>query len=156
MTRLVQLAVAAAFLVALWKSFRLAMGLRAAALARAADRSAEEARGRRVVTEIPQGGEVFLFLETPEAFEWQGRRMAKADLDGCRLLLNGGVMGTAARAGIALPEAGTPEEYEGRERWDVRLYSPQGPADVPCGTLREGVSRDAARAVFESIRRSLN
>jgi hypothetical protein len=64
-------------------------------------------------------------------------------------------MGTAARPGAALPDPGTPEEYEGRERWDVRLYSSQGLADVPCGTLREGVSRDAARAVFDSVRRSL-
>jgi hypothetical protein len=156
MTRLIQISAALVFLVALWKSFRLAMGLRASAVAREADRSAEEARGRRVVTEVPNhGGEVFLFLETSEAFEWLGLRLAKAELLGCRLLLNGGVMGTAARPGAALPDPGTPEEYEGRERWDVRLYSSQGLADVPCGTLREGVSRDAARAVFDSVRRSL-
>jgi hypothetical protein len=155
MTRLVQIAAAAALLLLLWKSFRLAMGLRAAARAREAERRGEETRGRRVVTEIPHGGEVFLFLETPDAFEWLGRRVAKSEVTGCRLLLNGGVMGSAARAGVALPEPAPPEEYEGRERWDVRLYARQGPADVPCGTLREGVSRDAARAVFESVRRAL-
>jgi hypothetical protein len=158
MTRsLIQIAAAVAFVVFLWKCFRMAMGLRAVALAREEARRAEEARGRHVVAEIPDHrGAVFLFLETPEAFEWAGRRVAKAELGGCRLLLNGGVMGAATRPGAALPDPGTPEEYEGRERWEVRLYPAQGPpADVPCGTVREGVSRDAARAVFESVRRSL-
>jgi hypothetical protein len=75
----------------------------------------------------------------------------KADVVGCRLLLNGAMMAQTALPGTALPEPTPPEEMEGRERWDVRLYVREGRAwDVPCGTLREGVSRDAARAVYEA------
>jgi hypothetical protein len=157
MTRtLIQLAAGGLLLLLIWRAFRLAMALRFDSAARDGERRTEEARGRRVVAEIPSHkGEIYLFLETAEAFEWQGRRMAKAEVLGCRLLLNGGLMASAVRPGITLPEPGAPEEYEGRERWDVRLHSASGAVDVPCGTLREGVSRDAARAVFEAVRASL-
>jgi hypothetical protein len=152
----VQLAAAAVLLVFLWRAFRLAMGLRADRLHREQGRRAEEAQGRRVVAEIAsRDGDLYLFVEAGDAFAWRDRRVAKPDLVGCRLLLNGAAMATAARPDAALPEPGLPEELEGRERWDVRLYTRDGLVDVPCGTLREGVSRDAARAVFEAVAASL-
>jgi hypothetical protein len=149
---LIQVAAAAALLVLLWRSFRLAMGLRAARVHREEQRRAEEAKGRRVVAEIAsRDGDMFLFLEAADAFTWRDRRVEKADVVGCRLLLNGAMMAQTALPGAALPEPTPPEEMEGRERWDVRLYVRDGPSsDVPCGTLREGVSRDAARAVYEA------
>ena len=158
MTRtLIQLAAGGLLLLLVWRAFRLAMSLRYTRLLRDEERRAEEARGRRVVAEVPSHeGEVYLFLESPDAFEWRGRRLAKADVLGARLLLNGGLMASVARSGATLPEPGAPEEYEGRERWDVRFYPKDGAAvDVPCGMLREGVSREAARAVFEAVRSAL-
>ena len=129
------------------------MAMRYSRVVREEERRAEETRGRRVVTEVPSHeGEVYLFVESADAFEWQGRAVRKAEIAGCRLLLNGGLMATATRPGLTLPEPGVPEEFEGRERWDVRVYSVAGSTvDVPCGRLREGVSREAARAVFEAV-----
>lgn len=153
---LIQLAAGVVLLLLVWRAFRLAMALRYARLLRDEARRAEEARGRRVVAEVPSHeGDVYLFVEGPEGFEWKGGRMEKAAILGCRLLLNGGLMASAARPGVSLPEPGAPEEFEGRERWEVRLFSKDGVVDVPCGTLREGVSREAARAVFEAARRGL-
>ena len=154
MTRtLVQLGAGLVLLVFVWRAFRLAMALRYERLLRDEARRAEEGRGRRVVAEVPSHeGDVYLFLESPEAFEWRGQRVAKAEIRGCRLLLNGGLMATAARPGVTLPDPGAPEAFEGRERWDVRLHTSSGDLDVPCGMLREGVSREAARAVFEAVR----
>src|SRR5688572_14971873 len=157
MTRaLIQIAALAIFLFMVWRAFRLAMALRYSRAAREGQRRAEEAQGRRVVAEVPSHtGEVYLFLESADAFSWPARRVPKAEIDGARLLLNGGLMATAARPGVSLPEPAAPEEFEGRERWEVRLYTAQGPADVPCGTVREGVSREAARAVFDAVKRAI-
>jgi hypothetical protein len=150
----VQLAAAAALLAVLWTLLRFALGLRYAKASREEARRAEEDRGRRVVAEIPLADDrLVLFLEDDEAFYWADQSAAKPGLRGARLLLNGGVMASAVRPGQALPEPEAPTEFEGRERWDVRLFlAGGGEAIVPCGTLREGVSREIATRVFERAR----
>src|SRR4051812_7245663 len=120
----IQIAAAAAFLVFVWRTFRFAMALRSGRLAREDARRGEEAEGRRIVAELPGGdGHLELFTEDATSFYWTSGHVAKADLLGCRLLLNGGVMAQAARPGATLPEATAVEEYEGRERWDVRVFT---------------------------------
>jgi hypothetical protein len=154
---LVQLAAALALLVVLWKLFRMAMGLRAERLFREEARRTEEAAGGRIVAEMPgSDGGLVLFVEDPHRFRWGTEAVAKTEIVGARLLLNGGVMAQAVRAGTRLPDPAAGEEYEGRERWDVRLHTGSGTIrDVPCGTVREGVSRGAAREVFEAVRAEL-
>ena len=72
---------------------------------------------------------------------------------GGRLLLNGGIIGEFAATGTSLPAPAGAEEYEGRERWDVRIYRRGAePVEIPCGTLREGVSREIAGRAFEAVR----
>lgn len=141
----------------LWPVLRYALGLRYAKLAREEARRAAEALGKRVVAEIPLGDDVAFFLEDHAGFYWAGAEAAKRDVAGARLLLNGAVMAQAARAGFVLPEAPMPEEYEGRERWDVVLYLRSGEGlVVPCGTVREGVSREAGTRVFQAARQVLS
>jgi hypothetical protein len=154
---LIRLAAALLLAAALWMLFRFAMGLRWAKVSRERAREAAEAQGRRVVAEIPlPGDDLVFFEEDARAFHWAGRHAAKSDLRGARLLLNGNVVGSAARAAFVLPEPPMAEDYEGRERWDVLLYLQNGgSAVVPCGTLREGVSREIAARVFEAVRREV-
>ena len=151
------LQVAAALVLAafLFSMFRYAMALRAAKVARQSWREAEEARGRRVVAEIPGAGDaVTLFAEDGEGFYWAAERVARRDLAGARLRLNGGILATWTRPGVTLPEPMAPEEFEGRERWDVVLYVKGGGTRVvECGTLREGVSREIAARVFEVVKK---
>jgi hypothetical protein len=154
---LVQLAAALLLLLLLWRAFRMAMAMRYSRVVREDERRAMESRGRRVVAEVPNhAGEVYLFVEDAETFQWPGQALRKADITGCRLLLNGGLMGTATRPGVSLPEPTAPGDFEGRERWDVRVYAGQTVVDIPCGTLREGVSREAARAVFQAVREAVS
>lgn len=150
----VQLAAGLLFLAFLWMLLRFALGLRYSKVVR---EEARDAQGGRVVVEIPSPqGEVGFFVEEPEAFSWPAGRAAKAEILGVRLLLRGGPIGAAARPGVELPPAGPIDEYEGRERWDVVLYLRDGgTATVACGTLREGVSREVAARVFESVRACL-
>ena len=154
---LIQLAAGLALVAVLWMLFRFAMGLRWAKLAREQERSRAESSGRRVVAEIPlPGDELAFFQEDGERFHWGAQSVGRAEVTGARLLLNGNVVGSLVRPGAVLPEAPPAEDYEGRERWDVVLYlRGGGPAVVPCGTLREGVSREIAARVFEAVRREV-
>lgn len=144
---------AAALLVGtLFVAFRFAMGLRWARLMREQALSEELERGRRLIAEVPtHSGEIELFLEDESRFYWAGAELGKAGLVGARLLLNGAVMGECRRPDADLPGAELPEEYEGRERWEVAVYTDQGSLTIQCGSLREGVSREAARDVFDAL-----
>jgi hypothetical protein len=138
----------------LWTIFRFSMGLRWAKVSREDARAAEQARGRRVVAEIPLSNEeIVFFVEDEDGFYWGGRQVRKRDVRGARLLLNGGVMVGVSRDGERLPEPSAAEEYQGRERWEVRLFMDAGRTErIACGTLREGVSREIAGRVFEAVR----
>jgi hypothetical protein len=150
---LVRIVAGLALLAGLFVVFRFAMGLRWAKLQRERARAAVERDGRRIVAELPLGEAVDLFLEDAAGFRWGGGAVAHAEIAGARLLLNGGVMASCARPGLALPEPPPPEEFEGRERWEVLVHVRDGNArTVRCGTVREGVSREAASRVFEAIR----
>jgi hypothetical protein len=150
----VKIAAGAVLAVLLFSIFRYAMALRASKVARLSWREAEEARGRRVVAEIPGPGDgVTLFLEDDAGFYWGAAEVRKRDVAGGRLRLNGGILAAWARPGLVLPEPESAEDYEGRERWDVVLYLASGETRVvPCGSLREGVSREIASRVFKATR----
>lgn len=150
---LLQILAGAVLVVLLWSLFRFAMGLRWAKLSRERAQQAERARGRRVVAEIPLADGLQLFLEDESTFHWGGRQLDRSAIAGGRVLLNGGVIDSFARDGVRLPSPPPPEAFEGGERWDVLLYLEDGGAlGVPCGTLREGVSREIAMSVFGAVR----
>lgn len=150
----VQIAAAAVLALTLFSIFRYAMAMRAAKVARLSWREAEESRGRRVVAEIPGAGDaVTLFLEDDGGFYWGAEEVRKRQVSGGRLRLNRGILASWARPGRVLPEPESAEDFEGRETWDVVLYLEDGATRVvPCGTLREGVSREIATRVFHATR----
>jgi hypothetical protein len=156
MATAIQWLAAAALLAVLFWLFRFAMGLRFAKRERERERLELEARGRCVVAEVPSStGGLGLFVEDAAGFEWQGAPLRKAELEGVRLLVNGRVVDARLRPGASLPPSGQPER-EGRERWDV-LASLCGGREIviPCGSLGEGVSREAAQRVFAALARAL-
>jgi hypothetical protein len=153
---LIRLAALALLVIALWRIFRLAMGLRFAKLSREEARAAEEASGRKVVAELPlSDAQVVFLVEDEDAFRWGGDQVAKKGIRGARLMVNGAVLQEFSVAGPGLPAPEPPEEYEGRERWEVRVFEVGASATaIPCGTLREGISREIAGRVFEAVRRA--
>jgi hypothetical protein len=152
----VQIAALLVFLFVVFHVFGYAMNLRQAKRTREREREAEEARGRRVVTELPlEDGGIVLLTEDESDLAWGGARVAKAEIAGARLLLNGGILREFARGPGVLPSPVPPEEFEGRERWEVAVFLEGGRvARIPCGTLREGVSREVAGRVYEAVARS--
>jgi len=141
-------------LFVLFTLFRFAMGLRWAKTERLREHRNAEARGRRVVAEIPAAdGALTFLLEDADAFHWGSDSVRKAEIVGARLLLNGGIVGEFASQGHTLPPPTRPRDFEGRERWDVAIYLREGRiATLPCGTLREGVSREIAGRAYKAIR----
>lgn len=149
---LVRLLAGLLFLAFLWSLFRFAMGLRFEKRVREDSLEREALEGRRLVAEVPLAEGMLLVRDDGEALLWGGERQPFSGISGARMLLNGGVLAGAARPGTTLPEPGRAEEYEGRERWQVRLYLRDGSVrDVPCGSLREGVSREIAQRVFDAV-----
>ena len=155
---IIQVLALLALVLALWTVFRFAMGLRWAKVSREDARAAEQARGRRLVAEIPlSDDEIVFFVEDEAGFYWGPRQARKRDIRGGRLLLNGAVMASISRDGESLPDPAPPEEYEGGERWEVTLYLRGGRAErVACGRLREGVSREIAGRIFQAVRSALD
>jgi hypothetical protein len=152
---LVKLLAAAVFVVLVFRLLNFALGLRAQMRAREEERATQQARGRRVVAELPLEAGVCLFLEDAAGFYWGENEVGKEQLSGARLVLNGGVVAQAARPGVSLPAPGASAEWDGSEQWEVRLHlAAGGTRQVPCGRLREGVSRDAAGAVFEAAKQA--
>lgn len=139
-------------LLVVFSLFRLAMGLRWAKITRERARAAEESKGRRVVAELPAGDELLLLLEDEASFQWGDRRVDKSALAGVRMLLNGGILGEYARPGVRLEAPAGREDGDGRERWEVVLYLREGTETIPCGSLREGVSREIARRAFAAVK----
>jgi hypothetical protein len=150
---LIRLVALVVFLVALWMLFRFAMGLRAAKQARSEARAVAEAAGRRVVAELPLPDGLVLFLEDESGFYWGHRAIRKRDVRAARLRLGEGVVASFALDDRPLPD-GPDLEIGERERWEVIVHlTGQRTERVPCGSVREGVSREAARQVFEALRR---
>jgi hypothetical protein len=156
-TFLIRVLAAAALVLALWKLFRFAMALRFAKLLREEQRQASEASGRRLVAELPSHqGELVLFHESATSCFYGEREVPKLEIVAARLFLNGRIVDQAFRPGASAPEASWAEEYDGRERWDLRLDFRTGePLTIPCGMLREGVSREAATRVFRAVAASI-
>jgi hypothetical protein len=153
----IKIAALLVLLALLWSLFRLSMGLRWAKVSRESARREEEARGRRIVAELPTSdGTLGFFAEDHAGFYWPGGEAGKSAVRGARLLLNGGVVAAATRPGAPLPDPPAPEPFEGRERWEVALYvAGRPPQAIACGTVREGVSREIATRVFEAVRAAL-
>jgi hypothetical protein len=143
-------AVAAVLLLAALYLLRYALVLREGKRERERARDREEAEGRKVLAEIPLADDdVVLLTEDTEAFRWGDREVRKADVVGARLLVNGTVFRETEGP---LPPLPPPQPHDGRDVWEVAVYRrPGGEERIPCGTMREGVSRDIALRTFGAV-----
>ena len=78
-----------------------------------------------------------------------------------QLLINGAPI--AALASPRFPDVAPPvltvldDQFEGllRDRWDVAIDTMDGTVLVECGAIRERISQQLARAIFDAVRRHL-
>ena len=123
-------------------------------------RDSQRELGRALVAEIPAGDDLVLFSEDAEQFHYGDRSIRKDQIAAVRVLINGApIAAYVSRAETATAVAPTSFEDRpdgiARDRWDVAIETAIGTTLVECGAIRERVSQELARAVFEAVRRAL-
>jgi hypothetical protein len=143
----------------LFLAARLATTLQYYRRAQQRAREREETLGRSVIAEIPSEDSLLLFTEDAGRFYYGNRAIDKDQIVSAQLLINGDAIG---RVGQGRNWGDWQEVQEGREeggiprdRWDVRIETIDGVTVVACGAIRERVSQELARAVFDAVKRTI-
>jgi len=146
------------------------------------ERDAERALGRSIIAEIPAGEGFLLVSEDESRFYYADRPIDKDLIVAVRVLINGAPLAssvsrrhaerdtrspTDAERGVGAAAerdrgAGAPGVIEedrpegiARDRWDVAVETLTGTTLVECGAIRERVSQELARKIFEAIKSEL-
>ncbi len=140
-------------------AMRLATTLTLHRRRRQRNRDSERALGRTVIVEIPGDDDLVLFSEDPVRFYYGERSIDKDLIRSARLLINGNVIAEAARDASSTRASNVVihDQPEGiaRDRWDVAIEAENGATIVECGAIRERVSQELARAVFDTVKRAI-
>lgn len=125
-------------------------------------REAERELGRVIVAELPTSEDLVLFCEDPTRFYYGNRAIDKKAVTAVRVLINGAPIASAVSRRRAMQIDRQPTSFydrpEGiaRDRWDVAIELDAEVVLVECGAIRERVSQELARAVFDAVRRTLD
>jgi hypothetical protein len=146
-------------LLLLFVAASLATTLRMYRQRRLRARHGEEALGRRVIAEIPAGADLELFTEDDVRFYYGAESVDKDLIRAVRVLINGVPIATVAAPGQSTAAAHTAsldDRPEGiaRDRWDVEIEADNRTLLVACGAIRERVSQELARKVFDAVKTS--
>lgn len=134
-------------------------------------RDSEGALGRRIIAELPGADDLVLVSEDDKRFYYGDRCVDKDLIVAVRLLINGAQIAAHASrqhltsgestADIATSGGGAPGVIEdrpegiARDRWDVALETFGGTVLIECGAVRERVSQELARTIFEAVKRDM-
>ncbi|OFV91718.1 MAG: hypothetical protein A3H95_01990 [Acidobacteria bacterium RIFCSPLOWO2_02_FULL_64_15] len=138
-------------------------------------RDLERTLGRTIVAEVPTKDELVIVSEDAERFYYGDRPIDKKSIVAVRLLINGASLAAyisrrsperpvegqsperlvAGRGGEAPTAVEDPLDGIARDRWDVAIETIAGTTLVECGAIRERVSQELARAVFDAIKRNV-
>jgi hypothetical protein len=130
-----------------------------------AARDEELARGRSIVVELPTDPELTLFTEDAEHFYYGATPIDKNEIAAVRVLINGSPIAAFVSprwesAAERLQPTAFDDRPEGiaRDRWDVAIETvnpQQGTILVECGAVRERVSQELARKIFDAVKADL-
>ena len=140
----------------------LATTLRAYRRRRQRARDSERALGRTVIAEVPTANDLVLVSFDDRRFYYGDRAIDKDLIQAVRVLINGSPIAACVsrrRAPSDTPMQATSFEdrAEGiaRDRWDVAVETVTGTILIECGAIRERVSQELARAIFDAIKADL-
>jgi hypothetical protein len=121
----------------------------------------EQQLGRTIVAELPTGDELRLFSEDEGNFYYGTRTIPKDRIAAARVLINGSPIAavTSRRAppDVTRHPTSFTDRPEGiaRDRWDVAIETLDDSVLVECGAIRERISQELARAVFDAVKRTI-
>ena len=136
----------------------LATTLRAYRRRRQQARDSERALGRTIVAELPIADELVLVSEDEHRFYYGERAIDKDRIAAVRVLINGSPIAayeSRRHAADVAPQATRFEDRPdgiARDRWDVAVETVAGTVLIECGAIRERVSQELARAIFDAVK----
>ncbi len=139
----------------------LATTLRGYRRRRQGARDAERALGRAVIAELPTAEDLVLVSEDDQHFYYGERAIDKDRIAAVRVLINGSPIASSVSRRHAASTPLEPTSFEdhpegiARDRWDVAVETAAGTTLIECGAIRERVSQELARTVFEAIKNDL-
>jgi hypothetical protein len=152
---------AVAALVLLLVAASLATTLQTYRRRRLRARDSERALGRTVIAEIPAGDDLVLFSRDASRFYYGERSVDKDLIIAVRVLINGSpiasYVSTRHPEGADRQATSFDDRPDGiaRDRWDVAIETVTGTMLVECGAIRERVSQELARAVFDAVKKDV-
>jgi len=139
----------------------LATSLKAFRMRRQRARDSARALGRSIVTELPAGEDLVLVSEDDVRFYYGDRPIDKDLIVAVRMLINGSSIAeyvsrrhTRHTTRDATSSEDRPEGIA-RDRWDVAIETVTGTILIECGAIRERVSQQLARAIFDRVKKEL-
>ena len=126
------------------------------------DRDSERALGRTIIAEIPAEDDLRLFCEDAKRFYWGEASVDKDLIAAVRVLINGSPIAAAVSSRYPVEAARQATHFEdrpegiARDRWDVAIEAVNGTMMVECGAIRERVSQELARTVFDAVKRAID
>jgi hypothetical protein len=156
------LAAAVVAILLLFAAAKLATTLQTYRRRRQRARDSEVALGRTIIAEIPGDADLRLFTADRVRFYYGEASVDKDLIVAVRVLINGAPIaayesqrhGPAAAARQATSFEDHPEGIA-RDRWDVAIETVTGTMLVECGAIRERVSQELARMVFDAVKQEL-
>jgi hypothetical protein len=125
------------------------------------NREHESSLGRTIVAEIPAGDDLVLFTEDDRQFHYGSQPVDKEAIAAVRVLINGVPIAACVSkrhaTGAPLQPTRFDDRPEGiaRDRWDVAIERADGTTLVECGAIRERISQELARAVFDAVKHDI-
>ena len=127
---------------------------------RRGNREHERSLGRTIIAEIPAEDDLVLFTEDDQQFHYGSQSVNKNDVAAARVLINGVPIAACVSKRHAA-DAPLPTRFDdrpegiARDRWDVAIERVDGTTLVECGAIRERISQELARAVFDAVKRDI-
>ena len=115
-------------------------------------------QGQSIIAEIPGNEGLNFFTADEKSFYWAGQTIRKDLIQAAHVLISGATISTSRSRRFSSQTSRNFEISEnqtnnfGRARWDVAIEMADQDIVVECGTIREHVSQDLAREIFEAIR----
>ena len=125
-------------------------------------RAAEIERGRTIIVELPTDPELTLFTEDAEHFYYGTQAIEKDVIMAVRVLINGSPIAAHVSPRWQSVQNVQPASFEdrpegiARDRWDVAIETVNGSVLVECGAIRERVSQELARKIFDAVHHSVS
>jgi hypothetical protein len=124
-------------------------------------REAEGAQGRQIIAELPTADDLVFVSQDSTHLYYGAHAIPKESIVAVRVLINGAPIAAYVSRRRAAEALSAPTSFEdrpegiARDRWDVAIEAQAGTTLIACGAIRERVSQELARTVFDAVRRDL-